>query len=75
MWKRDETIKLRGDESVHHRLFESSSRTWEELCKEAEDFATSKGRENVINISLAASGGDDLFGRGGNGVLIVWYWQ
>jgi len=75
MWKRDDTTKPGAGMRVHHRIFESSTRSWEDLCKETEGFATTKGRENVINISVGASGGDDLSGRGGNGVLIVWYWE
>ena len=60
---------------VRHRIFESSSKSWEQLAKETEDFASTIGRERLINISLAASGGQETFGFGGKGVLIVWYWE
>ena len=33
------------------------------------------GRERLINISVAASGGTDMFGLGGTGVIVVWYWE
>jgi hypothetical protein len=61
--------------SVQHRVFASSSKSWEALCAEASAFASEIGREKLINISVAASGGDDLFGRGGTGVIVVWYWE
>ena len=60
---------------VHHRIFESSTQSWEVLAEEAQEFATSVGPERLINISLAASGGTEWLGSGGNGVLIVWYWK
>ena len=60
--------------SVQHRIFASSTKAWEALCAEASAFASEIGREKLINISVAASGGDDIFGRGGSGVIVVWYW-
>ena len=60
---------------VRHRIFESSSKSWEQLAEEAGEFASSLGRERLINISLAASGGTEIFGHGGRGLLIVWYWE
>jgi hypothetical protein len=51
--------------SVQSRLFHSSSKSWETLCAEAAAFATEVGRERLINISVAASGGTDMFGLGG----------
>ena len=60
--------------NVRHRIFESSSKTWEQLAQEAEEFASGVGRDNLINISVAAQGGTEFFGHGGKGVLIVWYW-
>jgi hypothetical protein len=62
------------DMVVQHRVFESSSKSWEKLCAEASAFASEVGRENLINISVAASGGTDVLGLGGTGVIIVWYW-
>lgn len=61
--------------TAKHRLFESKTESWDELCTEATAFATEIGRERLINISVAASGGTNLIGRGGNGVIVVWYWE
>ena len=61
--------------SVRHRIFESSTKPWEDLCSEATTFATSVGKERLINISLAASGGTEVFGHGGRGLIVVWYWE
>jgi hypothetical protein len=60
--------------TVQSRRFTSSSKSWDELCSEASAFATELGRERLINISVAASGGTDMFGIGGTGVVVVWYW-
>jgi hypothetical protein len=61
--------------TVQHRVFESSSKSWERLCAAASAFASEVGRERLINISVAASGGTDVFGLGGSGVIVVWYWE
>ncbi len=61
--------------TAKHRLFESATESWEELCTEATAFATEIGRDRLINISVAASGGNNFSGRGGNGVIVVWYWE
>ena len=61
--------------SVQSRQFASSSKSWEALCAEAAAFATEVGRERLINISVAASGGNEVFGFGGSGVIVVWYWE
>jgi hypothetical protein len=61
--------------SVQSRLFQSSSKSWEALCAEACAFASEVGKERLINISVAASGGTDFFGVGGTGVVVVWYWE
>ena len=61
--------------TVDHRIFESRTKPWEDLCEEATAFATEVGRERLINISVAASGGTDLFGHGGSGLIVVWYWE
>jgi hypothetical protein len=55
-------------------MFSSSSKAWEELFADASAFASDIGRERLINISVAASGGTDVFGLGGTGVIVVWYW-
>jgi hypothetical protein len=54
---------------VRHRLFKSSFKSWEALCDEAAEFATSVGRDRLISIS--ASQAD----TGGQGVIFVWYWE
>ena len=61
--------------NVQHQVFESSTQSWEELCDEADQFATQVGREKLINISVAASGGTEMFGHGGRGLIVVWYWE
>jgi hypothetical protein len=60
--------------TVRHRIFDSTTKSWEDLCADATAFATGVGRANLINISLAASGGTDFWGHGGRGVIVVWYW-
>lgn len=57
--------------TVQSRLFSSSSMSWEALCAEASAFATEVERERLINISVAASGGTDVLGIGGTGVIVV----
>ena len=74
MWKRDEPAKPRGG-TARHRIFESRTKPWEDLCDEATAFATQIGPEKVISISVAASGGTDLVGHGGHGLIVVWYWE
>ena len=61
--------------TVHSQVFQSSTSSWEEMCADAAAFASNVGRERLINISVAAAGGGDLFGVGGKGVIIVWYWE
>ena len=61
--------------TAKHRILESSSKSWEDLCTEATAFASEIGRERLINISVAASGGTNLSGIGGKGVIVVWYWE
>lgn len=61
--------------TARHRIFESSTKPWEDLCSEATAFATQIGRERLINISVAASGGTEMFGAGGRGLIVVWYWE
>jgi len=61
--------------TVKSRLFSSSSMSWEALCAEASAFATEVGKERLINISVAASGGNEVFGFGGSGVIVVWFWE
>jgi hypothetical protein len=61
--------------TVRCKLFTSSTKQWDQLVTEASEFATSVGRERLINISVSASGGTDLFGLGAQGAIFVWYWQ
>ena len=53
--------------TVQSRVFGTSSKSWEALCAEASAFATEVGRERLINISVAALGGTEMFGFGGAG--------
>lgn len=61
--------------TVQSRQFASASKSWEELRADAAAFAAEIGRERLINISVAASGGTDVFGFGGTGIIVVWYWE
>jgi hypothetical protein len=60
---------------VQCRKFSSSTKAWDSLIEEATQFASSVGRERLINMSVSASGGTDLFGMGGHGAIFVWYWE
>ena len=60
---------------VQCKLFSSSTRKWNELVEEASEFASSLGKERLINMSVSASGGTDLFGIGGQGAIFVWSWD
>ena len=57
------------------KIFSSSTRKWNELVAEATEFASGVGKERLINMSVSASGGTDLFGFGGQGAIFVWYWD
>ena len=59
---------------VQSRVFQSATIPWEELCAQAAEFATSIGRDNLINISVTAAGGADVLGIGARGVIVVWFW-
>ena len=61
--------------TVQCKVFTSSTKNWDQLVAEAGEFATSVGRERLINISVSASGGTDLFGLGAQGAIFVWYWD
>jgi hypothetical protein len=54
---------------VQQKLFESYSKSWESLCEEAAVFATTVGRERLINISVVQAE------TGGKGIIFVWYWE
>jgi len=61
--------------TVKSRVFQSSKISWEALCEQAAEFATGLGHERLINMSVAAAGGQDAFGFGANGIIVVWYWE
>jgi hypothetical protein len=60
---------------VQCRVFQSTTKSWDALVEEASTFATGKGRERLINISVSAAGGSDAFGIGAKGAIFVWYWD
>jgi hypothetical protein len=60
---------------VQCKMFSSSTKKWDQLIAEASSFASGVGRERLVNISVSASGGTDLFGLGGQGAIFVWYWE
>ena len=57
------------------KLFQSTTKSWDALIEEATEFATTRGRERLINISVSAAGGSDAFGIGAKGAIFVWYWE
>jgi len=50
---------------VKFELFRSTMKSWEKLCAEAAAFATAKGAERIINISMSEDHS--------KGVIVVWY--
>ena len=60
---------------VQCKMFSSSTKRWDDLIAEASSFASGVGRDRLVNISVSASGGTDLFGLGGQGAIFVWYWE
>jgi hypothetical protein len=52
---------------VKYRLFTSMVKPWDTLCAEAAAFASEKGKERLITISVSADGG--------KGVIVVWFWE
>ena len=56
-----------GYMEVKHQIFKSWTKSWETLCAEAAAFATEKGRDRVINLSVSEDQNE--------GVVIVWYWE
>jgi hypothetical protein len=51
---------------VKFQLFKSSMKSWADLCDDAAAFASGKGPERVISLSVS-----DHNER----VIIVWYWE
>ena len=54
--------------TVRYTLFKSATKSWEALCDEAASFASTVGRDRLINISVSQAD------TGGQGVIFVWYW-
>ncbi len=52
---------------MRYEVFRGTLSSWETLFKEASEFASSVGRERVINISHSCDHSD--------GVVTVWYWE
>ena len=52
---------------VKFEIFKSWTKSWPDLCAEAAAFASDRGRERIINISVSEDQND--------GVIIVWYWD
>jgi ATP-dependent Clp protease ATP-binding subunit ClpC len=59
--------------TARHRVFESGSKPWQDLCDEATAFATQIGPGKVISISIARSGA--MSGESAGGLVVVWYWE
>jgi hypothetical protein len=56
-----------GAMQVKFQLFKSFMKSWEDLCSEAAAFASEKGRERLINLSVSEDQNE--------GVIVVWYWE
>jgi hypothetical protein len=52
---------------VKYEVFRGTFSTWSSLFKQASKFATSLGRDRLINISHSCDNSD--------GVVTVWYWE
>jgi hypothetical protein len=52
---------------VSFQIFKSTMKSWADLCGEAAAFASEKGKDRLINISVSADQS--------RGVIIVWYWD
>lgn len=52
---------------VKFQVFKSYTKSWDDLCAEAAEFATRQGRDRLINLSVSE---DD-----NQGVIVVWYWE
>jgi len=60
---------------LNAKIFESTSMSWEEMCEEVSQFASTIRADRLFNISVTAAGGADIGGRGARGTIIVWYWD
>ncbi len=56
------------------KLFESSTKSWEEMCEEVSDFVSTIKADRLFSISVSEAGGADLGGKGARGTIFVWYW-
>jgi hypothetical protein len=52
---------------VKYQIFKSRTKSWETLCADVAAFASEKGRERLINVSVSEDQNE--------GVIIVWYWE
>jgi hypothetical protein len=52
---------------VSFQVFNSSMKSWTDLCGEAAAFASEKGKERLINIPAAEDQNQ--------GVIVVWHWD
>ena len=52
---------------VKHQIFKSWTKSWDSLCEEAAKFASEKGRDRLINLSVSEDQNE--------GVIIVWFWE
>ena len=57
------------------KIFESTSKSWEEMCEEVSQFASTINADRLFNISVTAAGGADFGGKGARGTIILWYWD
>jgi len=65
----------RDKSRLRAQVFQSTSKSWEAMCEDVAEFADGIGPERLVNVSMAAAGGQDLFGAGASGVIVVWYWD
>ena len=52
---------------VRFQLFKSTMKSWDTLCAEAAAFASEKGKERLISLSVSEDHNE--------GVIVVWYWE
>ena len=52
---------------VKFQVFKSLTKSWADLCGEAAAFASDKGKERLINISVSEDANE--------GIIVVWYWD
>jgi hypothetical protein len=52
---------------VRFEVFRATFKSWNDLCEQAAEFASQRGSDRVINISVSEDHGE--------GVIIVWYWE